>query len=165
MRPKSGHGRLEMIRHIFCKYYLGGKWRMDWKWKWKSLSHVQLFVTPWTRPWNYTGQNVGVGSLSLLQGIFPTQRPNPGLPHCRLILYQLSHRGSPSILEWEAYPFTKGSSWPRNQIRISWTAANSLPTELSEEWTGMDETQWEARDIKAPKLRQSSGKMNGWRRA
>ena len=86
MRPKSGHGRLEMIRHIFCKYYLGGKWRMDWKWKWKSLSHVQLFVTPWTRPWNYTGQNVGVGSLSLLQGIFPTQRPNPGLPHCRLIL-------------------------------------------------------------------------------
>ena len=87
MRPKSGHGRLEMIRHIFCKYYLGGKWRMDWKWKWKSLSHVQLFVTPWTRPWNYTGQNVGVGSLSLLQGIFPTQRPNPGLPHCRLILF------------------------------------------------------------------------------
>ena len=38
------------------------------------------------------GQNIGVGSLSLLQGIFPTQGSNPGLPHCRRILYQLSHR-------------------------------------------------------------------------
>ena len=42
-------------------------------------------------PWNSPGQNTGVGSLSLLQGIFPTQRSNPGLPHCRRILYQLSH--------------------------------------------------------------------------
>ena len=44
---------------------------------------------------NSPGQNTGVGSLSLLQGIFPTQRSNPGLPHCRQILYQLSHQGSP----------------------------------------------------------------------
>ena len=36
-----------------------------------------------------------MGSLSLLQGIFPTQGPNPGLLHCRQILYQLSHKGSP----------------------------------------------------------------------
>ena len=42
-------------------------------WKWKPLSHVQLFATPWTCPWNSPGQNTGVGSLSLLQGIFPTQ--------------------------------------------------------------------------------------------
>jgi len=35
-----------------------------------------------------------VGSLFLLQGIFPTQGSNPGLPHCRQILYQLSHKGS-----------------------------------------------------------------------
>ena len=41
-------------------------------------------------PWNSLGQNAGVGSLSLLQGIFPTQGSNPGLPHCRWILYQLS---------------------------------------------------------------------------
>ena len=40
------------------------------------------------------GQNTGVGSLSLLQGIFPTQGSNPGLPHCGQILYQLSHKGS-----------------------------------------------------------------------
>ena len=64
-------------------------------------------------PWNSLGQNTGVGSLSLLQGIFPTQGSNPGLPHCRQILYQLSHKGSPRILEWEAYPFSNGSSWPR----------------------------------------------------
>ena len=42
-------------------------------------------------PWNSLGQNTGVGSLSLLQGVFPTQGLYPGLPHCRLILYQLSH--------------------------------------------------------------------------
>ena len=46
-------------------------------------------------PQNSSGQNTGVGSLSLLQGIFPTQGLNPGLPHCRRILYQLSHQGSP----------------------------------------------------------------------
>ena len=45
--------------------------------------------------WNSPGQNTGVGSLSLFQGIFPTQGSNPGLPHCRQILYQLSHKGSP----------------------------------------------------------------------
>ena len=42
-------------------------------------------------PWNSPGQNTGVGSLSLLQGILPTQGLNPGLPHCRWILYQLRH--------------------------------------------------------------------------
>ena len=60
-----------------------------------SLSCVQLFVTPWTNsPWNSPGQNTGVGSCSLLQGIFPTQGSNPGLPHCRQIFYQLSCQGS-----------------------------------------------------------------------
>ena len=52
-------------------------------------------------PWNSPGQNTAVGSLSLLQGIFPTQGSDPGLPHCRWILYQLSHKGSPRILEWD----------------------------------------------------------------
>ena len=50
-----------------------------------------VIYSPWTSP----DQNIGVGSLSLLQGIFPTQGSNPGLPHCRQILYQLSHKGSP----------------------------------------------------------------------
>ena len=46
------------------------------------------------RPWNSPGQNTGVGSLSLLQGIFPPQRWNPGLQHYRQILYQLSYWGA-----------------------------------------------------------------------
>ena len=52
------------------------------------------------------------------RGIFPTQGWNPGLPHCRRILYQLSQKGSPRILEWVAYPFSRGSSWPRNQTGV-----------------------------------------------
>ena len=48
-------------------------------------------------PWNSPGQNTRVGSLSLLQGIFPTEGSNPGLPHCRQILYQLSHKRSPLL--------------------------------------------------------------------
>ena len=60
-----------------------------------------------------------VHSLSLLHGIFPTQGSNHGLPHCGRILYQLSYRGSPRILEWVAYPFSSGSSWPRNQTGAS----------------------------------------------
>jgi len=45
-------------------------------------------------PWNSLGQNTGEGSLSLLQGIFPTQGLNPDLQHCGQILYQLNHKGS-----------------------------------------------------------------------
>ena len=84
-------------------------------WKWKSLSCVQLFATPWTSP----AQNTGVGCLSLLQRIFPIQGSNPGLPQCRQILYQMSHKGSPRILAWVAFPFSSGSSQPRNQTRVS----------------------------------------------
>ena len=47
-------------------------------------------------PKDFPGKNTGMGSLSLLQGIFPSQGSNPGLPHCRWILYQLSHKGNPN---------------------------------------------------------------------
>ena len=70
-------------------------------------------------PWNSPGQNTEMGSLSLLQGIFPTQGSNPGLPHCGRILYQLSHKGNSRILEWIVYPFSSRSSWPRNWIGVS----------------------------------------------
>ena len=61
------------------------------------------------------GKNTGVGCHALLQGIFPTQESNPGLLHCRWILnHCLSHQRSPRILEWVAYPFSRGSSRPRN---------------------------------------------------
>ena len=74
-------------------------------------------------PWNSPDQKSGVGSPPLLQGIFSTQGSNPGLPHCRQILYQLRHKGSPRILEWVAYPFSSGSSQPRNPTGVSCTAS------------------------------------------
>ena len=86
----------------------------------QSLSRVRLFEPHRLySPWNSPGQNTGVGSLSLLQGIFLTQGSNTGLPHCRQIPYQLSHKGSPRILEWVDYPFSRRYSQPRNWTRIS----------------------------------------------
>ena len=52
-------------------------------------------------PQNSPGQNTGVGRCSLLQGIFPMQRLDPGHLQCRQILYLLGHKGSPRILEWD----------------------------------------------------------------
>ena len=69
----------------------------------KQLSmHACMLVSLWPHglysPWNSPGQSTEVGSLSLLQGIFPTQGLNWGLPHCRQILYQLSCWGSPTLI-------------------------------------------------------------------
>ena len=101
-------------------------------WKWKLLNGVWLFVIPWTiQSMEFSRENTEVGSLSLLQGISPIQGLNPGLPHYRCILHQLSHKGSPRILEWIAYPFSSGSSQSRNQTGSPALQANSLPTELS----------------------------------
>ena len=84
------------------------------KWKWKFLSRVNsLRPHGLYSPWNSPAQNTGMGSLSLLQGIFPTHGSNPGLPHCGWILYHLSHKGSPRILGWVPIPFSRGSSQPR----------------------------------------------------
>ena len=60
-----------------------------------------------------------MGTCSFLQVIFPNQGLNPDLLCCRQILYQLSHQGSPRILEWVAYPFSSVSSWPRNRTGVS----------------------------------------------
>ena len=76
------------------------------------------------------GKNTGVACHALLQGIFPTQGLNPGLPNCRQILYHLSHQGSPRILEWVAYTFSRGISQPRNQPGSPALQADSLPAEL-----------------------------------
>ena len=64
------------------------------------------------------GKNTGVG-CHVLQGIFQTQGLNKSLLHCRRILYRLNHQGSPRILEWVAYPFSMGSSQPRNRTGVS----------------------------------------------
>ena len=67
----------------------------------------------------FSRQDSGVGCHAILQRIFPIQGMNPGLPHCKWILYCLSHQGSPRVLEWVAYSFSRGSSWPRNWNRVS----------------------------------------------
>ena len=105
--------------------------------KWKSLSVSDCL---WPRglcsPWNSPGQN----SCSLLQGIFPTQESNPGLPHCRWVLYQLSHRASPRILEWVAYPFSSGSSQPGN-----WTGVSCIAGGFFTNWT-IREARWNSQN-------------------
>ena len=90
--------------------------------KWREVKFAQSCPTLWPHglysPWNSLGQNTGMGSFCLLQGIIPTQGSNPGLLHCRQILYQLSHKRSPRILEWVAYPFSSGSFWSRNRTGV-----------------------------------------------
>ena len=100
--------------------------------------------SPWNSPGNYTG----VGSCSLLQGIFSTQGLNPGLLHCRWILYQLSHKGSARIKV--AYPFSRegngnplqcpclenprdGGAWwaavygvAQSRTRLKWLSSSSI---------------------------------------
>ena len=69
-----------------------------------SLRPHGLLPTRLLCPWTSPGQNTGMGSHSLLQGIFPTEGLNPGFPHCRWILYCLSHQESPIILELGSLP-------------------------------------------------------------
>ena len=71
------------------------------------------------RPWVSPGQNTGVGGLSLLQGIVPTQGSNPGLPQCRRI---------PRILEWVVYPFSSRSSQTRKPTGVSCITGRFLTT-------------------------------------
>ena len=119
----------------------------------KSESESGLVVSDylWPSPWDSPGQNTGVGSISLLQGIFPTQGLNPRPPNYRQTLYQLSHKEKKSevaqsyptlcdlmdyslsgssihgifqtrILDWVAISFSRGYSWPRNRTQVSSTA-------------------------------------------
>ena len=81
--------------------------------------------------WDSRGKNTGVGCHFLLQGIFPTQGSNPGLPHFRRILYQLSHKGRPRILELIPIPCPVDLPNPGIQPRSPVLQADSLPTELS----------------------------------
>ena len=103
--------------------------------KWKLLNYVWVFAIPWTiqsmefsRPGYWSGL-----TYTLCQGIFPTQGSNLGLLHCRWILYQLSHQGSPRILEWVAYPFPVDLPYPGIEPGSPALQADSLPTELKEE--------------------------------
>ena len=80
------------------------------KLKCKLLSHVQLFATPWTiQSMEFFRPEYWSELPFPSPGDLPNPGVNPGLPHCRQIIYQLSHKGSPRILEWVAYPFSSES--------------------------------------------------------
>ena len=89
--------------------------------EWKSLSHVWALydLTDYRVHGILQAGILELGNLSVLQGIFSTQGSNPGLPCCRRVLYWLSHKGRPGVLEWIACPFSRESSWPRNRTRVS----------------------------------------------
>ena len=96
--------------------------RQERKEKVKVAQSCLTLCDPMDWPWNSLGQNTGMGSLSLLQGIFPTQGSNPGLLHCRQILHQLSHQwaaeiqyGSPLLAA------QRGRDFQRNEGVSSWT--------------------------------------------
>ena len=82
-----------------------------------SLRPRGLYPARLLCPWNFPGENTRVGSHSLLQGIFPTQGSSPGLPHCRWILYQLNHKGSPYMIYvcvYKFYSFSKYCLFSKN---------------------------------------------------
>ena len=116
--PRDGTSRFLMSPALAGRFFITST-------TWESGSESCSVVSDSLRshglysPWNSPGQSTGVGSLSHLQGIFPTQGSNPGLLHYRWILYQLSHKGSPRILKWVAYPFSSRSSQPRNPTGVS----------------------------------------------
>ena len=87
--------------------------------KWKSFSYIWLFEIPWTVHGTLQARILEWVAFPFSRRIFPTQGLNQGLPHCRWLLYQLSHKGCPGILEWVAYPFSAGSSWSRNRTGVS----------------------------------------------
>ena len=116
----------ERIRKKFIR-----KRKDEWfKVKVKVTQSCLTFCNPMESPWNFLGQNTGVGSLSLSQGIFPTQESNSGLLHCRRILYCLSQQRSPRILEWVAYPFSGYLPNPEMEPESPALQVDSLPAKL-----------------------------------
>ena len=107
-----------------------------YKWLSESCSVVSDSLRPHglQSPWNSPGQNTGVGSHFLLQGIFLTKGLDPGLLHCRWILYQLNHQGSPRILEWVIYPFSSGTSQPKNWTGVFFVAGRFFTSWAMRGW-------------------------------
>ena len=96
-----GEGQKSMFIFVFLIFHvLSHSVMLD------SLLPSGLQPTRLLCPWNSPGKNTTVGRHTLFQGIFPTQGSKPGLPHCRQILYCLSHQRSPKV--WT--PCTTGCS-------------------------------------------------------
>ena len=84
--------------------------------KWKSFSHVQLFVTLWIySPWNSPGQNTRVDSHSFLQVIFQSRDRTQVSCDTGGFFTSWATREAQEILKWVAYAFSRGPSWLRNQ--------------------------------------------------
>ena len=79
----------------------------------KVVQSCPTLCNPMDCPWISLGQNTGVGSLSLLQGIFSTQESNWGLLQCRQILYQLGYQGSPNSRRSNLLSFCK-------KVEVKW---------------------------------------------
>ena len=128
------HTEMLNLQHTVVYVIKSGYFMTSLYWKW-SENHLVMSNSLWPHglysPWNSPGQNAGVGSLSLLQGIFPTQGSNPGLPHCRQTLHQLSHKGSPGILERVSVLLPVDLLDPGIELGSPALQADSLPTELS----------------------------------
>ena len=108
---------------IILLFHNNNKWSQKRKWKWKSLSRVWLQPHGLYSPWNSPSQSTGVGSLSLLQGIFPSQGSNPGLPRGRQILYQLRHQGSPNDSKLpikSRWVFPSSPNWGFPSLVLTW---------------------------------------------
>ena len=93
-------------------------------------------------PWNSPGQNTWMGSLSLLQRIFQTQGSNPGFPHCRRILNQLSHKGSPCF--WFYSVQSLSCVW---LFMTPWTATHQVSLFITNSWSLLKHMSWISDDI------------------
>ena len=122
-------------------------------------------------PWNSLGQNTGVGSLSFLQGTFPTQGLNPGLLHCRWILYQLGHKGSlvfNSVMTWWEEPTHWKIPWCWERLKMEgegddrgWNAWMASLTQWKRVWVSSGNWWWTGK----PGVLQSMGLQkvgHGW---
>ena len=126
---------LSVLSHLASKWRSGYQWSPFDRWgNWDMFREVRCLVgtfclfishavlclvvsdsvTPWMAAtrllWDYPGKNIGVGCHALLQGIFPTQVSRIA----DRFFYWLSHQGSPRILGWVVYSFSRGSSWLRS---------------------------------------------------
>ena len=84
----------------------------------RVFSNESALRIRWPKYWSFSYNIRPSNTYSRL--IF--QRSKPVVQHCRQVLYQLNHKGSPKILEWVAYPFSRGSSRPRNWTKVPWIA-------------------------------------------
>ena len=128
----------------FLCQHKSGLWQVKESESEESCSVVSDSLQPHGlyNPWNSPGQNTGVGSLSLLQGIFPTQGWNPGLPHCRWIFLPPELQGKSKNTGVAAYPFSSESFQPRNRTRVSYIAGRFFTNwaigdaqDKDEDWT------------------------------